>query len=119
PMLLDAADVLVYPFGEITQSGSLMTGLPFGKAILATALPAFQEVLRHGETARLAPHDDADAFAAELALLTADQRERERLAGNAAAAVVSWENIARKTRECYEAVLAGAGSPLQRAEVMR
>jgi glycosyltransferase involved in cell wall biosynthesis len=40
-----AADVIVYPYKAITTSGALMTGLSYGKPIIATRLPAFEQTL--------------------------------------------------------------------------
>ena len=41
------ADVLVYPYRNISQSGALLLGLSFGKPIIASDLPAFVETLHN------------------------------------------------------------------------
>jgi glycosyltransferase involved in cell wall biosynthesis len=104
-----AADVLVYPYREVTGSGALMTGLAHGKAMVATALPAFQEVLRDGVSGRLVAYGDSAGLAETLGHLIADPDERRRL-GEAArrtmeAPAASWERIARQTRDCYQTLL--------------
>src|SRR6202022_3414901 len=48
-----AADIVVYPYKEITTSGALMTGGNYKKAIVATDLPSFREVLGGGGWAEL------------------------------------------------------------------
>src|SRR5579864_4969221 len=39
PLLYHSADVLVYPYKAGTTSGALLTGLTYGKAVIATRLP--------------------------------------------------------------------------------
>lgn len=106
-----AADVLVYPYREVTTSGALMTALAYRKAIVATTLPAFQEVLRDEKTALLVNYGDIDGLASALTRLIRDPRERERLALGVASLENlnnSWTWIARETRGCYAAVLQNA-----------
>ncbi len=102
-----AADVLVYPYIEITTSGALMTGIHFGKAIVATALPAFQQILRHGENALLTDYGDVSGLAENLRLLITDEEIRRKLARKARelkGSIESWSAIAAETRQCYESV---------------
>jgi glycosyltransferase involved in cell wall biosynthesis len=99
-----AADILVYPYRAITMSGSLMTGVTFRRPIVATKLPAFEQMLRHGETALLIDYGDVEGMAGALGHLIDDPAERRRL-GEAAGTVASsqsWEEIARATLQCYE-----------------
>lgn len=107
PALFQAADVLVYPYRDITTSGALMTGINYAKAIVATNLPAFRESLRDGETALLVDYGDHEALAGALARLLGDPEERGRLgralAGRRAEApAASWNEIAARTAACYE-----------------
>lgn len=107
PKYYQAADVLVYPYREVTTSGALMTALAYAKAIVATNLPAFREVLRDKETAFLVEYGDVDALASSLSRLIRDPKERERLASGVASSgdFNSWGRIARETRKCYASVL--------------
>lgn len=102
-----AADVVVYPYRDVTTSGALMTAMAHRKAIVATNLPAFQELLRDKETALLVEYGDANALANSLSKLIGDPAERERLALGVASSSKfnSWSRIARKTRTCYASVL--------------
>lgn len=104
-----AADVLVYAYREATTSGALMTALAYGKAIVATNLPCFREVLRDKENALLVDYGDVDALARSLINLICDPGERERLAFGVTSLgdFNSWAHIARETRRCYTAVLRG------------
>jgi len=102
-----AADVLVYPYREITTSGALLTGAVYGKPIVATALPAFEQILRHGETALLVHYGDVGALASALLRLIGDEDLRrtlgERLLANG---FPQWPEIASRTYECYRAAVA-------------
>jgi glycosyltransferase involved in cell wall biosynthesis len=103
-----ASDVLAFPYREVTTSGSLMTAMAFQKAIVATNLPAFQEVLRDGESALFVNYGDVEGFASALRQLIREPATRERLARGAREwgnRNNSWSAIARQTRQCYAAVL--------------
>jgi glycosyltransferase involved in cell wall biosynthesis len=102
----EAADVLVYPYSEITTSGALMTGIVRGKAIVATDLPAFRHAL-HGDTALLVPYGDVEELSGTLLRLIADEDLRRELGERlrTRAEVTSWPEIARQTARCYRSVL--------------
>ena len=104
---LDAADVLVYPYREITASGALMTGINYGKALVATRLPAFEAILKHEENALLVPYGDVPGLASVLTCLIADPLLRKRLGQalqRAEAQPTRWPEIAQLTLDCYEAL---------------
>jgi glycosyltransferase involved in cell wall biosynthesis len=108
PLLYQAADILVFPYKAGTTSGALLTGLNYGKAVVATRLPFFQEYLKHGETALLVDYGAIDDLAAALQVLIQQPAQRDRLASAVAcqaAQRTGWPEIARKTRQCYEATL--------------
>jgi len=113
PAYYQAADVVVYPYKEVTTSGALMTAMAYGKAIVATKLPAFQEALRDGETALLVSYGDVDGLANALVRLIRDRKERDRI-GTAVTAAndpgESWNRIAKATRRCYASVLQGSSA---------
>jgi glycosyltransferase involved in cell wall biosynthesis len=113
--LYRAADVVVYPYRAISTSGALATGLALGKAIVATDLPVFRELLTDRENALLVPAQDADALAAALLELTGDPQLRERLAERVRAMEFgerSWLAIGEKTVAAYEQIAAGAARAL-------
>ena len=85
-----------------------MTGVNYAKAIVATDLPSFREVLRDGENACLVEYGDVEALAGTLARLIEKPEERNRLAAGIAAAIPArdpWAPIALATRDCYRAVI--------------
>jgi glycosyltransferase involved in cell wall biosynthesis len=102
------ADVVVYPYRAITTSGALATGLALGKAIVASDLPVFRELLTDGESARLVAPGDAEALAGALVAMAEDAGLRERLAGRVRAMEFgdgAWGEIAKGTVAAYRAVL--------------
>lgn len=101
-----AADVLVYPYREITTSGALMTGITFGKAVVASDLPAFQGLLTDGVNALLVRYGNVDSLAETLLHLIDDKGLRARLAQRQREIELPrWTDIARQTCECYRAAL--------------
>jgi glycosyltransferase involved in cell wall biosynthesis len=99
------ADILVYPYSDITTSGALMTGIGYGKPIIATDLTAFEQVLKHEKNALLAPYGDVAGWASALIKLTSDSHLRERLVKglqDTQALTPSWTEIASETCRVYE-----------------
>jgi glycosyltransferase involved in cell wall biosynthesis len=109
--LYHTVDVVVYPYRAITASGALATGLAMGKAIVASDLPVFRELLTDRENALLVDPQDCDALAGALVELVQDSALRQRLAANVRAMDFgdeSWQMIAKQTMEVYRHVLARA-----------
>jgi len=107
--LYRAADVVVYPYRAITTSGALATGLALGKAIVASDLPVFRELLINRENALLVDPQDTKALAGALVELDRDAGLRERLAEAVSSMHFgdqSWLSIAKDTSRAYEIALA-------------
>ena len=107
--LYRAADVVVYPYRAITTSGALATGLALGKAIVASDLPVFRELLTNRENALLVNPENTAELAAALVEITHNTALREQLSRNVRKMNFgdqSWLSIANKTREVYARVLA-------------
>lgn len=115
-----AADILVYPYRSITTSGALLTGMAYGKPIVASNLEPFREDLVHQRNALLVEPGDAMDLAASLLLLLLDlacTRHSKGLpdglslyhrlsgeAANRAASGPSWSSIAQQTLALYESL---------------
>jgi len=102
-----AADIVVYPYKAITTSGALMTGISQRKAIVATSLPLFREVLQHGKNALLCNYGDTAQLASALLSLISDPMLRSRLANEAVTLsrdADAWQQIAAQTKSCYFSV---------------
>ena len=105
--LYRAADVVVYPYRAITTSGALATGVALSKAVVASDLPVFRELLTDGVDALLVPAGDVDALA-EALLLLRDPALRERLADAMRRkdfGAASWNSIAVQTMAVYDRAL--------------
>ena len=76
--LYRAAAVVVYPYRAITTSGALATGVALGKAVVASDLPVFRELLTDGEDALLVKPGDAAALAAATLRVLRDAALRGR-----------------------------------------
>jgi glycosyltransferase involved in cell wall biosynthesis len=106
PAYFRRADLVVLPYREIDQSGVLSTALAFGNAIVASDVGGFGEFAAHG-AAQLVPPGDPAALREVLEELLRDAPARSRLAAAARAAAAgpySWQSVARRTRELYEAL---------------
>jgi len=111
-----AADTLTYPYSSVTTSGALMTGIGYRKAIVASDLQPFQELLRDRENALLVRHGNVEALAAALAELQQDTGLRRRLAERlqeTQTRLPSWTDIAHQTLQCYRAALSPDGNPFE------
>ena len=107
-----AADVAVYNYHEVTDSGSLRLACSLDVPVVATAVGAFREFLCDGVTARLVPPHDPDALAATLSDVLADPSLAARLAGAArllSAEKWSWAASARETLALYGSLAGTTG----------
>jgi glycosyltransferase involved in cell wall biosynthesis len=106
-----AADVAVYNYSEVTDSGSLRLACGFGTPVVATAVGAFREFLADGVSARLVPPNAPERLAAAVTELLADPAAAARMADAARALVRSrwsWSASARATLELYQSILGGS-----------
>jgi glycosyltransferase involved in cell wall biosynthesis len=110
--LYRAADIVVYPYRAITTSGALATGLALGKAMVASRIPVFQELLTDRESALLVDPEDADEFARALLELAANSALRNTIAmgvQNMNFGDNSWNSIAELTEDAYYCFLNSRG----------
>ena len=106
--LYRAADMVVYPYRAITTSGALATGLALGKAIVASDLPVFRELLTDRENALLVDPQNSAALAGAMMELAQNAALREHLSSRVCAMDFgdrSWLSIAKKTSQVYKSVL--------------
>lgn len=106
PIYYQACDIAVYPHKEITQSGALMTGIAFGRPVVATDLPAFREALENYPAA-FVEHGDVSELSRLLTMLIANpgclaRTEDRSLLSNDE---TSWKVIGQQTLACYEEVV--------------
>jgi len=105
---MQRADVVVFPYREIFQSGALHIAQTFGAPIVTTRVGAMPEVIRHRETGLVVEPDDPPALAAAIRELLHDRALARRLgdaAAHDAATRYSWSRVAETMLRTYEALL--------------
>jgi glycosyltransferase involved in cell wall biosynthesis len=103
-----AADVAVYNYSEVTDSGALRIACSLGTPIVATAVGAFREFLQDGVTGRLVPPHNPAVLTAAICDLLDDREAALRMAKAALDLSVSrwsWRDSARQTIALYEALV--------------
>jgi len=108
PTLFEWADVVVFPYREIDQSGALMTAIPFGTPIVASAVGGFDEVLTDGTHGRLVPPEDPRLLSEALLSVISNPDQRARMGEmvrELAETTYSWDEIGRSYVELYENLL--------------
>jgi len=102
--LLRMADVVVFPYAQVYQSGALLLAMSFGKAIIASDIPGLREYLDDGVEGVLCDTTKPTHLAREILALAREDTRREAL--GAAAREVSlesyaWEGIASQLETLY------------------
>jgi glycosyltransferase involved in cell wall biosynthesis len=113
--LYKAADVVVYPYRAVTTSGALATGLALGKAMVASNLAVFRELLANEHSALLIDPNDASQFADALLRLALQPDLRLALSEHIKKMQYgdrTWQSIAAKTIRAYEQVLGQTSATL-------
>lgn len=104
PIYHKAADILVYPYKSIYQSGALLTGMTYGKAIVATEVGGFKETIQHEINGVLVTYGEEEELLRALLRLIDEPETRQQLGNNALDTIkesYSWDLIADKTLDCY------------------
>ncbi|MBC8098454.1 MAG: glycosyltransferase family 4 protein [Armatimonadetes bacterium] len=87
PLYLSAFDICAMPFTEhfglYASPMKLFEYMASGRALVASDLPAWRDVVQHEQTALLVPAADVPALAAAIAQLHMNMELRTRLADNA------------------------------------
>ena len=105
-----AAAAVVYPYRAITTSGALATGLSLGKAIVASRLPVFEELLMEGETVLFANPNDPVELAKAIRKVLREPGLRSHLENSVQAMNFgerTWAEIAQRTEAVYRSVMEG------------
>jgi len=105
-----AADVAVFNYRDITDSGSLRLACDLGTPVVATAVGSFREFLTDGVTARLIAPGDERALTEALGDVLARPDAAARMAAAAralAASAWSWAESAKASAQLYETLARG------------
>ncbi len=113
--LLSSVDLYVAPhIGGESFGIVLLEAMAAGSPVLASDLPAFQDVLDGGRCGALFATGNAAALASAASALLADQGRRAELtvAGSARAREYDWTRVARQVIAVYDTI-AGHGEKVQ------
>ena len=104
--LLCAADLLILPYKQATQSGVGFAALRYGLPLLVTRTGSLPELLPEDFRGRwVVPPSSPDRLAAAIAAFFTQSADERAAAGTKlrsyAAARFSWDDIARRTLEVY------------------
>lgn len=111
------ADIFAFPYREIDTSGVLMSCLPYGKPIIASAVGAFPKILEDGVHGRIVPPEDPAALADAVTALLTDPALRATYGHNVttlSARIPSWDVIAKQTMAVYERLIRARGGAAHR-----
>ncbi len=101
---LAAADLVVLPYRDASQSGVLGAALAIDRPVVASATGGIPEMLAESAGEMLVPAGDVQALAGAMTRLLADREraaELGRRAGSAARARFSWSRCAASTAALY------------------
>ena len=103
-----AADVVLFPYRDISQSGAFLTAAGLGKCTLTTAVGGLAEIVMDGETGVQIASADPDDIAAGLwRCLKLSPKEREAMGKSLQDFVTkfcNWPLIAGQTMELYHKI---------------
>lgn len=106
--LLACSHAVVLPYREIDQSGVLLAAVAMHRAVIASDLGGFPEVIRHGENGLLVPPNDVEALSRALERLADDAELRAQCEAGMRVlsdGALSWETVAGQTEVMYNSLL--------------
>jgi glycosyltransferase involved in cell wall biosynthesis len=104
PLYHFAADIIVFPYKRIDQSGALYTAMAAGKPIITTNVGGFKEVIIDGENGYLVEYGDTRDFTEKIIHLLNDKNKKENMGEvnyNLIKSQYSWKVIAESTVKVY------------------
>ena len=106
--LLAHAHAVVLPYREIDQSGVLLAAVAMQRAVIASDIGGFPEVVRHGENGLLVPPNDVHALSSALERLAEDADLRLQFESSMRAlslGALSWDSVGVQTEQMYRSLL--------------
>lgn len=94
---LAAADIVVFPYTHIYQSGAVLLAMSFGKSVIASDIEGFREYVQNGRTGWLTDTTDANTFASAIESAALDEAsliDIGQAARHACDTEFSWRRIA-------------------------
>lgn len=103
PSVFELADVCVFPYEDIDQSGAALLAATLGKPIVASDIAGFRDIVIPEETGKLVGKDPKE-LAEAVSHILSDPALRRRLAVSVAEHAndeFAWEDIASRTLSLY------------------
>lgn len=104
PFYYSACDVAVLPYIDVYQSGVIQLAYAYKKAVVATAIPPFMEIVENRKTGLLCQPNDSDGLYSALCEAV-ENTENLNVWGMAGYEKIermySWEKIAKQISEIY------------------
>jgi len=109
PDYLATADIFCFLPTIASFGVTILEGMSAGRAIIASDIEAFRDLLKHEESALLCPPGDVDALSASILRLVDDPQLREKTGVSARAHVgrYDWPRVAVQHIEYYNRILGG------------
>ena len=104
-----AADLVVYLYRRIYQSGVILQAMSHGKAVVVSDLSGMTEIIRDRANGYTFPSGDAQKLSETLVRALSDNAERASMAANGLEYIRryhDWHEIGKATANIYRAVLA-------------
>lgn len=109
-----AADVVVFPYKSITQSGALLTAMSFGKPVVVTDVGGIAEVVKEGGNGLVVSYGAVGELAAAISYLQSQIDVRASMGAASSRMIetkLSWSNIAKATIAFYREILSLRAQP--------
>ncbi len=101
--IVSASDVMVFPYSAGAQSGVMAHAFTFGKPVVTSNLPAFENIVTESQAGSVAVTDED--YVEKIAELLNNQELYDQYSKNALRHVkekISWEIVAKRTLEVYK-----------------
>jgi glycosyltransferase involved in cell wall biosynthesis len=108
--IFNDACIVVLPYKEIYQSGVLLKAMSFGRAVVCSDLPPFQELVADGKNGFLFRSEDPASLADKLLEIFNNRQMLERIEDEAYKGIVvthDWNKIGFQTNTLYNKALSG------------
>lgn len=117
PVVFSAADIVVLPYERLSQSGVVNDALAYRRPVVASSLPAFEELRSEFEC--LVTYDSDEELSAGIDACLYDNSTREQLADAAETYIqeVNWNAFADRTSLLYKEIRASKCSSPEVANI--
>lgn len=107
---LSAADVVVLPYLQTSQSGVLLAAFAAGRPVVVTDTGGLSETVTDGSTGLVVPARDPEALAGAILRILESPETAEAMGRNSAReadTTYSWDRIAARTADLYASAISG------------